>query len=133
MSGTISIELLTPKAKAAELDVSEAVLPGILGEFTVLPDHAPYVAQLGPGILRLDGASGPQAYVIGSGFAEVVGNRLLVLTRSVDAAGDLDAATVRSELDAAVQAFDKLDQDAAGYKTAGEEVQRLRSAVELLS
>ncbi|MCB0207665.1 MAG: F0F1 ATP synthase subunit epsilon, partial [Anaerolineae bacterium] len=80
MAATISLELLTPQKVAAQIDVSEATLPGSLGQFTVLPDHAPYVAQLKPGVLRYTSGEGVQsAVVIGSGFAEVVDNRLLVL------------------------------------------------------
>ena len=132
MSGTLSLELLTPQKLALEIQANEATLPGSLGEFTVLADHAPYVAQLKPGILRYSSEAGSGALLIGSGFAEVVDNRLLVLTRSVDERENLDAAELRTSLEEAVRRFDSLDPGQAGYASAGEDVQRLRAGLELV-
>ena len=132
MAGTIALELLTPQKLAVEIQVNEATLPGMLGEFTVLPGHAPYVAQLKPGVLRFANDGGSSAYVVGRGFAEVVNDRLLVLTRSVEGKEALDAAQLRQDLDQAVRRFDSLDPSDAAYGSAGEEIQRLRAGLELL-
>ena len=41
MAGTLKFELVTPERMALSQDAMQVVVPGLEGDFTVLPGHAP--------------------------------------------------------------------------------------------
>jgi F-type H+-transporting ATPase subunit epsilon len=45
-------------------------IPGMLGEFTAMPGHAPFFSTLRPGVVTVHGAETARYFVTG-GFAEV--------------------------------------------------------------
>ena len=132
-SETLHLELITPSSVAAKLEATEVVLPGFLGEMTVLPDHAPFVGQLRPGIVRIRTQQGQSSFVLGSGFAEISDNQLLVLTRSVQRREDLSADGVRAELAAAQARLNALSMDDPTYASAKEAVELYEAQLAFLS
>jgi F-type H+-transporting ATPase subunit epsilon len=88
----IRLEFVTPERTIAHDDVDEVVLPGEVGDFGVLPGHAPLLAllRIGPMWYR-KGAEKSFAFVAG-GFAEVVGDRVTVLAEVAERAEDIDLA-----------------------------------------
>jgi F-type H+-transporting ATPase subunit epsilon len=102
MAGTFKFELVTPERMALAQDVNEVVVPGLEGDFTVLPGHAPVVSALRPGVLdvTLPDARTTRIFVKG-GFAEVDAEHLTVLAeRALDVAA-MDATMIAAELAAA--------------------------------
>ena len=51
MAGTFKFELVTPERMVLSQDASQVVVPGVEGEFTVLPGHAPVISALRPGVV----------------------------------------------------------------------------------
>lgn len=99
MAGTFKFELVTPERIAVEAEASQVVVPGVEGEFTVLPGHAPVISALRPGVLdaTLSDASKLRIYVKG-GFAEADTGQLTVLAeRAIDLQA-MDASTIAAEL-----------------------------------
>ena len=47
----IKVRILTPEWNRS-LDVDAIFIPGALGEFEILPDHAPIISPLVPGTIR---------------------------------------------------------------------------------
>ena len=77
---TLKLEIVTPEGRAYSDDVEMVVLPGIEGEMGVYPAHVPLVTQLLPGELRISKGGKMQELVVGSGFVEITGDRVSVLT-----------------------------------------------------
>lgn len=78
---TFRLELITPDRSLAALDdCTFAALPAWDGQVGVLANRAPMVCKLGSGELRLETPAGWQRYTIRGGFAEVLNNRVTVLT-----------------------------------------------------
>jgi F-type H+-transporting ATPase subunit epsilon len=109
MAGTFKFELVTPERMLLSQDASAVVVPGVEGEFTVLPSHAPVISALRPGVVdaTLGDARKLRIFVKG-GFAEVDADRLTVLAEralEVEAMGPADIAaelqTAEAELAAA--------------------------------
>ena len=102
MAGTFKFELVTPERVALSQDVDQVVVPGLEGDFTVLPGHASVIAALRPGILAvtLPDASTTRIFVRG-GFAEVDAQHLTVLAERALEVAAMDAATITAELAAA--------------------------------
>lgn len=81
----MTLEVLTPQRTALNADVDEVTVPGLAGEFGVLPGHTPFLTALKEGTLSWRGKSGAGALHIGAGYCEVDGaDRIVVLTQSAD-------------------------------------------------
>lgn len=102
MAGTFKFELVTPERMVLSQDASQVVVPGVEGEFTVLPGHAPVISALRPGVVdaTLGDARKIRVFVKG-GFAEVDADRVTVLAERALDVEAMDAATVSQELQAA--------------------------------
>ncbi|MCA9401419.1 MAG: F0F1 ATP synthase subunit epsilon [Candidatus Omnitrophica bacterium] len=51
---TYLFSLITPKGKIFEAEISSLVAPGKEGFFGVLNGHAPFIAQIKPGVLKVN-------------------------------------------------------------------------------
>jgi F-type H+-transporting ATPase subunit epsilon len=76
----MELEILSPEKKIFSGEVYGVQLPGIEGSFEILDKHAPLVAALGKGKIKvLQDKNSHGAYAIESGFVEVLNNRVIVL------------------------------------------------------
>lgn len=67
----MTLEILSPERTLFSGEVERVTLPGALGEFTVLPRHAPIISALVKGTVRYLPREGEQSLDIGGGFVEV--------------------------------------------------------------
>jgi F-type H+-transporting ATPase subunit epsilon len=127
MADTFRFELVTPERMALSEDVAEVVVPGVEGEFTVLPGHAPVISALRPGVIEvaLADASKTRIFVKG-GFAEVDAGHLTVLAERALPVEDMDAVVVAAELEAAEAELAAASDDASRLAAAFA-VDRLRA------
>ena len=102
MAGTIKFELVTPERMALSQDATQVVVPGLEGDFTVLPGHAPVISALRPGVVdaTLPDASKARIFVKG-GFVEVDPQQLTILAERALDVEAMDAGTIAAELAAA--------------------------------
>ena len=76
----MTLEILTPETKVYSGDVYGIQLPGIEGSFEILDKHAPLVAALGKGNIKiLKTKTDITNYKIESGFVEVLNDKTTVL------------------------------------------------------
>ena len=80
MAGPISLRVITPEAVTLDTTCSSISFPTTDGSVGVLKGHAPMVAALGIGELKLRGDAGDSAMFIAGGFAEVRDNVVRVVT-----------------------------------------------------
>ncbi|GAA3921309.1 ATP synthase F1 subunit epsilon [Chitinophaga oryziterrae] len=74
------LEVLTPERKIYSGEVYGVQLPGIDGSFEVLDKHAPLIAALGKGKMKvLKDKTSNEFYTIEGGFVEVLRNKATVL------------------------------------------------------
>ncbi|HEU4554982.1 MAG TPA: ATP synthase F1 subunit epsilon [Chitinophaga sp.] len=74
------LEVLTPERKLFTGEVYGVQLPGIDGSFEVLDRHAPLIAALGKGKMKvLKDKAQAEYYQIEGGFVEVLRNKATVL------------------------------------------------------
>ena len=114
MAGTFRFELVTPERMALSEDVDQVVIPGVEGEFTVLPGHAPVISALRPGVIdvTLPDASHTRIFVKG-GVAEVDADRLTVLAERALDVEAMDATVVAAEIAAAEAELASASDDAS--------------------
>jgi len=74
------LEILTPEHKVFSGNVYGIQLPGTEGSFEILENHAPMIASLGKGKMKiLKDKHSTELYEINSGFVEVLNNHASVL------------------------------------------------------
>src|SRR5215208_1637488 len=100
MAGTFKFELVTPERMALSQDATQVLVPGVEGEFTVLPGHAPVISALRPGVIEVTLAEGgeKERIFVKGGFAEVDADRVTVLAERALAVAQMSADVVAAEL-----------------------------------
>ena len=92
--------VVTPERTVLSQEASFVVLPLFDGEYGVLPNHAPLIARLGAGELRITGMDGQlMHYYIEGGFAEVLDNTVALLSMYAFPAKELNLAEAEKELE----------------------------------
>ncbi len=79
----MNLEILTPDKKVFEGDITSVTVPGAMGSFQILNNHAPIISVLedGPVIVRATGSE--QVFNIRGGVVEVLNNKVIVLAEGV--------------------------------------------------
>jgi F-type H+-transporting ATPase subunit epsilon len=112
MADTMQFDLVTPERKLASAKVREVRIPGADGDLTAMPDHAPLITSLRPGVLTVVGADGSQSYAVTGGFAEVTAAGASVLAERAMPAGEANAATLDALIAEASKAAAEAKADA---------------------
>jgi F-type H+-transporting ATPase subunit epsilon len=99
---TFRCRLITPEARLLDQDATHVSLPFHDGLAGVLPRHAPIVAKLGLGELRVDfPEGGSRSYFLDGGFGQFVGDHLTILAEEAIPAEALIESQAKAELDEA--------------------------------
>jgi len=77
---SLQLDIVTPEKKVFSAPVDNVYLPGADGELGVLPMHAGLVTALKPGELRYLHNGQTVTMAVGSGFAEITQEKVVVLT-----------------------------------------------------
>lgn len=80
MAVTFQFDLVTPEKLLLSEEAVLLTLPGAEGYFGVLPGHAPFISQLKAGELTLGEGADRVRYAVSGGYAEVLPERVTVLT-----------------------------------------------------
>ncbi|MCF8460237.1 MAG: ATP synthase F1 subunit epsilon [Flavobacteriales bacterium] len=76
----MNLEIVTPDEKIFEGEAKHVQLPGKDGLFGILNNHAPIVATLVKGKVKIEAADGDvQYFEIGGGVVEMNNNKVIVL------------------------------------------------------
>lgn len=102
----LQLEIVTPERLAYSDTVDAVVLPGSEGEMGVLPHHAPLLATLGIGELRIRKGGAEEAFAIVGGFVQVRPDKVVVMAETADMASEIDlekAQEARREAERALE------------------------------
>ena len=109
MAELLDFELVSPERRLAKAKVAMVVVPGVEGDFGVLPGHAPMMSTIRPGAIAIheaDGGPDTMRFFIDGGFAEVTETGLTILAEKATPVAEIDVAAVATQLAAARQAGD---------------------------
>jgi F-type H+-transporting ATPase subunit epsilon len=84
----MNLEILTPEHKVYSGKVYGIQLPGTNGSFEILEKHAPLIASLGKGkmkVLKDKSMTNTETYDISAGFVEVLNDNVSVLIEDATA------------------------------------------------
>jgi len=86
----LTLEVVTPERQVLHEDVDSIQLPGLDGYFGILPGHAPLLTELGAGVLSFRRGEETRLATALGGFAEVLGDRVIVLAERSELAEEID-------------------------------------------
>lgn len=93
-ASTFHVSVVTPEGAVLDCEATSAAFPAFDGEIGILPNHAPLLAKVGIGVLRVTSGGETQRLFIDGGFAQVVDNRLSVLTEQARPLEELESSEV---------------------------------------
>jgi len=91
------LEIVTPERLAYSDQVDQVVVPGSEGELGILPHHAPLLAMLGVGELRIRKAGVDESFAIAGGFVQVRPDKVVVMAEMADMASEIDLERALTE------------------------------------
>jgi F-type H+-transporting ATPase subunit epsilon len=80
MANTFHVSVITPERAVLDCEATFAAVPAHDGELGILRNRAPLLYRLGAGVLRVESPEGKHALFVAGGFAQMVENRLTILT-----------------------------------------------------
>lgn len=101
----LKLEIVTPEKRVVDETVDSVTVPTLTGEAGILPNHAPLISALKPGILSFTNKGTTERLAVAGGFVEVSSDRVSVLTDSAETSADIDVDAARSERDSAEKAM----------------------------
>jgi F-type H+-transporting ATPase subunit epsilon len=121
MADTLKVRLVTPERILVDQTVEAVEVPAKTGYLEVLPGHAPLLAEIGAGEVRVHGGEGgDQRYSVARGFVEVLPDRVTILAEYAQKPEDIDTGAAEAELQRGQKLWNEAGEDAAKYAHANE-------------
>jgi F-type H+-transporting ATPase subunit epsilon len=108
---SIELVVVTPQGEAFSGPVDEVVLPGAAGEFGVLESHERFLSAIDHGCMEVRTGEGSRFSAVSNGFAEVTGEKVVVMVDSLVASAAIDVEAARANQEAAQSELDGLSDD----------------------
>ena len=86
----LNLEIITPEKPIFRDQIEAVTIPGTLGSFQILKDHAPLISSFDTGVIKVKKASVESFYTTSGGTVEVSRNSVLVLADSIEKISDID-------------------------------------------
>lgn len=110
MADTMQFDLVSPERRLASAQVASVQVPGADGDMTAMPDHAPTITTLRPGVLKVAGPDGTAEYVVTGGFAEITATGVSVLAERAVAKGDMTQDALDEMVEEAHNTYKKVKE-----------------------
>ena len=94
----LKLEIISPKEKVFSTEAKQVILPTESGEIGLLTGHIPLVTQLKLGALKVINESSLEAFAIQGGFAQLVSDKISILTDEAIAVSDLEASAIEASI-----------------------------------
>ncbi|GHF20359.1 ATP synthase epsilon chain [Kordiimonas sediminis] len=116
MSDTLHYEIVSPERLLKDAEAAMIVVPGTDGDFGVLPNHAPMMSTIRPGVVEIyetDGSEADRLFLKG-GLAQVGPNGLTILAEETLSLDDVDtddlAKTIQNTIEDIEDAKDDVER-----------------------
>lgn len=115
----LQVRLVTPERTLFDHAVSAVELPSKTGYMEVLYGHAPLMAELGAGDVRLHGGpEGEEIFNVSWGFVEVLPDRVTILANDALKPAEIDLPRAEEQLKRGYKLWDEAGESAEAYENA---------------
>jgi len=131
MPDQLQVRLVTPERILVDTTADAVELPSRSGYLEALFGHAPLLAELGAGEVRLHGGhAGEQRYNVNWGFVEVLPERVTILAESALKPEEIDTGRAQEQLERAQKMWNEAGEDAEKYEEANRKIAEAESKLE---
>ena len=120
MTNKFELTIISAESKVFEGEVENVLVPGMIGDFLVLPNHAPCISSIRPGFLEFsEGTIDKQRYFVSGGIVEVNNNTVSILVDSAISGEKIvkeEISNLISEVDDKLAAGDSINKDDIGLR-----------------
>jgi F-type H+-transporting ATPase subunit epsilon len=118
-SNSLRVRLVTPERILFEQTADAVELPAKNGYMEVLYGHAPLLAELGAGDVRIHGGTeGEEIYNVSWGFVEVLPDRVTILAQDALRPQEIDVERARQQFDRGEQMWKEAGESEEAYTEA---------------
>jgi F-type H+-transporting ATPase subunit epsilon len=118
-SGLLTVRLVTSDRVLVDTTAEAVELPSMSGYLEALYGHAPLLAELGAGEVRLHGGqSGDQTFFVAWGFVEVLPERVTILAENALHPEEINVEAARAELAEGEKLWNDAGDDGEKYDEA---------------
>jgi F-type H+-transporting ATPase subunit epsilon len=118
-SNSLRVRLVTPERILFEHMADAVELPAKNGYMEVLYGHAPLLAELGAGDVRIHGGTeGEEIYNVSWGFVEVLPDRVTILAQDALRPQEIDVERAREQFDRGEQMWKDAGESEEAYTEA---------------
>ena len=125
---TFDLSVVTPEGPVYEGEAQMLIVPGAAGEIGVLARHAPLVAMLQAGEIRVKAGGEWQSFAAGPGYFKVQHDRAIALVDDAVKAEEIDVEQARREAEEARARLERIDSGEDKDSDRWQVEQRLRHA-----
>ncbi len=93
----LKLEIVTPERKVIDAEVDSVTVPTASGEAGIMPQHAPLISALKPGVVTIVTRGTTERLAVSTGFVEVSNNSVSVLTDVAETADEVNAEAAKAE------------------------------------
>ena len=100
MSDTLHLEIVSPERLLKDAEVAMVVVPGSDGEFTALPNHAPLMSTMRPGVIEIfedETGEGERLFVKG-GLVQISPSGLTILAEETLVLDEVDGDDLAKQI-----------------------------------
>ncbi len=90
MDNNLTLDIISPVEKVFSGEISSVTIPGTLGGFQVLKNHAPLVSSFTIGLIKVQKDSELIEYATSGGIFEVKHNKAIILAETVESKEEID-------------------------------------------
>ena len=120
MTKKFELNVISAESKVFQGEVENVLVPGMSGDFLVLPNHAPCISSIRPGFLEFaEDASKKHRYFVSGGIIEVINNMVSLLVDSAidgDNVVKEDISAIISEIDVKLSTGNIRNRDDLGLR-----------------
>lgn len=118
MEKVFNLEIVSPVKTVFKGEVYSVVIPGTLGSFQVLSNHAPMISTFAVGKIKVKNTNEEREYSTSGGIFEVKNNKAIVLAESIESKEEVDLqrarlAKIRAEEILKLEEAPKVDKEEA--------------------
>ena len=121
MTNKFELSIISAESKVFEGKVENILVPGMVGDFLVLSNHAPCISSIRPGFLEFsEGTGDKQRYFVSGGIIEVSNDDMVSVLVDSAVSGEKivkeDITNLISEVDDRLSAADTINKDDLGLR-----------------
>ncbi len=110
MENKIHLEIVTPTGSALDSHVESVTIPGTLGNFQVLYNHAPLLSSFEIGVIKIKENGNEKRYATSGGTVEVKKNHVIVLAETCESEDEIDVDRAMAAYKRAKERLEKRDE-----------------------